>query len=55
MTKTHKYKIKPTVKNLTRMVLSNPDEMEGSGLSGRPAADVNQREPLEEMAIVKRL
>jgi len=29
--------------------------MEGSVLDGRSAADVNQREPLEEMAIVKRL
>jgi len=29
--------------------------MEGSGLNGRSAADVNQREPLEETAIVKRL
>ena len=29
--------------------------MEGSGLKGRSAADVNQREPLEETAIVKRL
>jgi hypothetical protein len=27
----------------------------GSGLNGRSAADVDQREALEEMAIVKRL
>jgi hypothetical protein len=37
------------------MVLSNPDTLKGSGLNGRSAADVDQREALEEMAIVKRL
>jgi len=37
------------------MVLSNPDVREGSGLDGRSAADVDQRETLEETAIVKRL
>jgi hypothetical protein len=29
--------------------------MEGSGLNGRSAADINQRKPLEETTIVKRL
>jgi hypothetical protein len=37
------------------MVLSNPDTWEGSRLDGRSAADVDQRESLEEMAIIKRL
>jgi hypothetical protein len=37
------------------MVLSNPDALKGSGLDGRAAADVDQRESLEEMAIVKLL
>jgi hypothetical protein len=32
-----------------------PDELVDSGLNGRSAANINQREPLEEMAIVKRL
>jgi hypothetical protein len=37
------------------MVLLNPDRLKGSGLNGRSAADVDQRESLEEMAIVKLL
>jgi len=37
------------------MVRWNRNVLEGSGLSGGPAADVDQREALEEMAIVKRL
>ena len=37
------------------MVLSNPDDGVGSGLEGWSAADVNESESLEEMAIVKRL
>lgn len=37
------------------MVLSNPDELKGSVLEGGPAANVDQRETLEETAIVKRL
>jgi hypothetical protein len=55
MTKTHKYKSKTTVKNLETMVLSNPDEVRGSGLDGRSAANVDESQSLEEMAIVKRL
>jgi hypothetical protein len=37
------------------MVLWNRDVLVGSGLNGGSAADINQRETLEEMAIVKRL
>ena len=37
------------------MVLWNRNVLEGSGLNGRSATDVDQREPLEETAIVKRL
>ena len=37
------------------MVRWNRNVLEGSGLNGRSAADVDQREALEEMAIVKRL
>jgi len=37
------------------MVPWNRDELVGLGLDGRSAADINQREALEETAIVKRL
>jgi hypothetical protein len=37
------------------MVPWNRDVLVGSGLNGRSAADVDQRESLEEMAIVKTL
>jgi hypothetical protein len=37
------------------MVLLNPRGVNGSGLDGWSAADVDERETLEEMAVVKRL
>lgn len=37
------------------MVPWNQKVLVGSGLNGRAAADVDQRETLEEMAIIKRL
>jgi hypothetical protein len=37
------------------MVPWNRDELVGSGLNGGTAANIDQREALEEMAIVKRL
>jgi hypothetical protein len=37
------------------MVPWNRDVLVGSGRNGRPAANIDERETLEEMAIVKRL
>jgi hypothetical protein len=55
MTKTHKYKSKRTIKNLETMVLSNPGDRWGRLLARWTAADVDERESLEETAIVERL
>jgi len=54
MTKTHKYKINRRL-NFETMVPWNQKVLVGLGPSRRAAADVDQRETLEEMAIVKRL
>jgi hypothetical protein len=54
MTKTHKYKINRRL-NFETMVPWNRNVLVGSGLNGRAAADVDQRETLKETAIIKRL
>jgi len=54
MTKTHKYKINRRL-NFETMVPWNQKVLVGSGLNGRAAADIDQRETLEETAIIKRL
>jgi hypothetical protein len=55
MTKTHKDKIKPTVKWNTKVLPNLDNNGLESNLSGWSAADVDKGESLEEMAIVKLL
>jgi hypothetical protein len=55
MTKTHKYKTTDGLKTWKQWFCVNPDRLAGSKLGGRSAANIDQREALEEMAIIKRL
>jgi len=55
MTKSHKYENMQTLKTLKTMVLSNPNNWWERLLPGWTAADIDERESLEEAAIVERL
>jgi hypothetical protein len=55
MTKTHKYKTNQRLKFGNNGSVEPGRKWKGSGLEGRSAANVDQREPLKEAAIVKRL